>query len=84
MTDDLRRTPGLDMFWEQADVDGSSEHPLERELSFRLDVLVRYQRMISDADAHGRLTTVEHLLSEHRRHQDVVDRLREALLRERL
>jgi hypothetical protein len=82
MSDDLRRTPGIELFWEQADLDGSGEHPLERELSFRLDVLVRTQHMISDADASGRNSAVEHLLNEHRRHQDVVDRIREVLLRQ--
>jgi hypothetical protein len=82
LNNDLRRTPGIDMFWEQADLDGSGEHPLERELCFRLDVLVRTQRMISDADASGRNGAVEHLLTEHRRHQDVVDRIREVLLRQ--
>jgi hypothetical protein len=47
------QTPGLDAFWEQADLEGSDEHPLERELSHRLDAIIRYGRLIAEAQANG-------------------------------
>lgn len=45
---------GLDLFWEQADIEDSDEEPLARELCHRLDALARYRTMIQDAEAMGR------------------------------
>ncbi len=68
-------TPGLDAFWEDADRDGSGEHPLERELCDRLDALARYRRMIDDAQVNGRDDATERLLEQHDREQRIVQRL---------
>ncbi|MBI4409856.1 MAG: hypothetical protein HY561_09125 [Gemmatimonadetes bacterium] len=73
--------PGLDFFWEQADVDGSREHPLERELCDRLDALARYGRLIDEAESGGREEAAEVLLRHHARQAAEVARLREALAR---
>jgi hypothetical protein len=70
---------GIDSFWIEADYDGSSEHPLERELGHRLDVLTRYHSMISDALATGRDDVVDALLVQHDRQAEMVRQLRMAL-----
>ncbi len=73
------RRPGLDTFWEQADWSSSGQHPLERELDEHIDALARYSRLISDAQDNGREEAVEILLSQYRREEQTVKRLREAL-----
>jgi hypothetical protein len=72
-------TPGIDIFWEQADADGSCEHPLERELCHRIEALERYRLMILDAEASGRDEMVDALLAQHHRQARLVSDLREAL-----
>lgn len=67
--------PGLDSFWEQADVDESGEHPIERELCDHLDALARYRRLIHDAIANGRDDALNILLDQHEREEQVVRRL---------
>lgn len=79
MTDSERRRPGLDFFWQQADDEGSGEHPLERELAERTDALVRYRILIADAEAAGRDEAAEMLLKELDREQELVEKLRSAL-----
>jgi hypothetical protein len=73
------RKPGLDTFWQQADWNDSSQHPLERELDERVDALARYHHLISEAQANGRDEVVEILLRQQDREQRAVERLREAL-----
>ena len=46
-------TPPNELFWEQAHLDGSDEHPLARELADRVDALHRYRRQLADAEAGG-------------------------------
>lgn len=75
------RKPGLDTFWEQADLDGSAEHPLQREIDERVDALARYRRLITEADDNGRDEAAEILTRQHDREAAVVKRLREALRR---
>jgi hypothetical protein len=75
--------PGLDSFWEQADLDESGEHPLERELCDRLDALARYRRMIDDALVNGQDDAVDVLLRAHEREERIVAQLRDALERYR-
>ena len=70
---------GLDTFWEQADSDGSCEHPLERELCYRLDALERYRQLIDDAQAGGRDEIVDALLCQHARQARLIDQIRAAL-----
>jgi hypothetical protein len=76
-----RKAPaaGLDTFWEQADSEGSCEHPLERELCYRLDAMARYQQLIDDAQAGGRDEIVDALLSQHDRQARLVNEIRAAL-----
>ncbi|MGH7575873.1 MAG: hypothetical protein ACREM1_12215 [Longimicrobiales bacterium] len=80
---DERQTPGLDAFWEQADVEASDEHPLERELSHRIDAIARYGGMIADAAANGFDDMVSQLGREQAREETVAQRLRRALQRGR-
>jgi hypothetical protein len=75
--------PGLDLFWEQADQDGAPEHPLERELQHRMDVLARYQKMITEAEANGHEDAVDAFLSQHERQEQLCRELRLALDRAR-
>lgn len=77
------RKPGLDTFWEQADSTGSAQHPLERELDERVDALVRYRRLISEAQANGRDEAAEILLRQYDREERAVERLRAALARKK-
>lgn len=79
MTRDHATSPGLDFFWEQADLDGSDEHPLERELAHRLDACSRYRSLIADAQAGGHESRVEALMAQHEREEYFVRRLRAAL-----
>lgn len=76
-----RDQPGIDFFWEQADLEASDEHPLERELAVRIDALHRYQRLIGEAQASGRDEIAELLLRQHDREEVVVRRLRTAIQR---
>lgn len=82
MRDD-RQTPGLDAFWEQADADGSDEHPLERELSHRIDAIARYGSMIADAESNGFEEMVRQLGREQDREETLARALRQALRRGR-
>ena len=70
---------GLDSFWIEADVEECGDHPLERELCYRIDSVARYRRMIDDADAEGRDEMVDSLLSQHERAVKLVRELQEAL-----
>lgn len=72
---------GLGFFWEQAHLDDSSEHPLERELAHRVDALHRYQRMMADAEANGRDDMAELLARQHAREEEQCRRLWQAIER---
>ncbi len=76
---DKRRNPGLDLFWEQADRQGSNQDPLERELDERVDALARYRRLIAEAQANGRDDAASILLRQHEREEAAVQRLRQEL-----
>ncbi|MEX2282740.1 MAG: hypothetical protein WEE89_09685 [Gemmatimonadota bacterium] len=79
MRDGRAPAAGLDTFWEQADSEASCEHPLERELCYRLDALERYRQLILDAQAGGRDDVVDVLASEHDYQARLVRELRSAL-----
>lgn len=81
MDNDRSPIPGLDDFWEDADHDGSGEHPLERELADRLDALARYGRMIDEARLNGWDAATERLIEQHERETRIVERLTEAIER---
>lgn len=82
MSDEKRRSPGLDLFWEEADLNESAEHPLRRELLYRLDVLTRYERLIADAHSNGQDQQVACLVAQRRRELSVIESLRSALSRQ--
>lgn len=71
----------LDLFWEQADLEDSSEHPLERELGSQLDALARFSRLIDEAQAGGNDGQIDVLLRQQSRVEEAVRRLRAALQR---
>jgi hypothetical protein len=73
--------PGLDAFWEVADIESSDEHPLERELGHRLDAMRRYERMVENAQDNGLDEDVDTLLRAHEREARLVAQLRHALRR---
>jgi hypothetical protein len=73
------REPCLALFWEQADAESAAEHPLERELVYRLDAVSRYERLIADALAADRRDVLPNLTEQHERQRQVVARLRRAL-----
>jgi hypothetical protein len=75
------RRPGVDQFWESADRDGSSQNPIERELDERVDALVRYRRLIAEAQDSGRDEAVDLLMRQHDREAATVERLRSILAR---
>ena len=77
------RNPGLDHFWEQADEESSTQHPLERELAERLDALARYRDQILQAEANERSGDAEVLMRQHEREYQAVQRLWSAIRRMR-
>jgi hypothetical protein len=77
-----RWSPALDLFWEEADQDDEAEHPLRRELAYRLDVLAHYERMLADAQSHGHAGLISTLTKQHRRQLSLIERLQEALQRQ--
>ena len=72
-------SPALESFWEQADVEDSNEHPLEREIAERVDALSRYRMLVADAQAQGRDDVADILLAHHSAQEALVRVLREAL-----
>jgi len=76
-------SPGLEQFWEQADVEGSGEHPLVRELEHRIDRLARYRELIAEAQVTGRDHAVEELVAQQASEARMVRRLRAAVRRMR-
>jgi hypothetical protein len=73
--------PGLESFWETCDHDGVGDHPLVRELCFRLDAIQRYRELIADAEANGQDEAVELLSSYFDQQNDLVTRIRDQLAR---
>ncbi len=73
----------LESFWEQADADGSDEHPLEREIAERVDALSRYRALIEEAQADGRDDVADILIGQQEKQERLVRSLRDALRRMR-
>lgn len=69
---------GIEFFWEQADAEGSSQDPLERELGDRLDALARYGRLISEAESSGQDRIAELLVRQRDREEALARRIRAA------
>ena len=75
-----RTTFGLDSFWESCDQEAVGDDPLERELCFRSDALVRYRAQIMAAEEIGD-DDARAILSRHYDDtREVIRRLREAIL----
>ncbi len=75
-----RTTFGLDAFWESCDRDGVGDDPLERELCFRSDALVRYRAQIQAAEELGDDNAVEVLSRHFEDTRKAIRRLRDAIL----
>jgi hypothetical protein len=73
--------PGLELFWEEADLESAAEHPLERELQHQLDVLSRYLRLLGDEQATARDEALDNLRRQHAQQERVVAMLRQELAR---
>lgn len=81
MAPDAPREPGLDLFWEEADREAAADHPLERELAYRLDALVRCEQLMDQAAAAASDSAMAQLECLHRRQREIVDALARALKR---
>lgn len=79
MTPREAREPALDLFWEEADLEAAADHPLERELAYRIDALVRCERLIADAGAAANDDAVQQLTAHYRRQARMVATLLGAL-----
>jgi hypothetical protein len=73
--------PGLESFWETCDKDGVSDHPLMRELCYRLDAIQRYRDLIADAEYMGDDDAVAALSRQFDDQHKVVERLRKELVK---
>ncbi|HEX6559282.1 MAG TPA: hypothetical protein VF021_07460 [Longimicrobiales bacterium] len=71
--------PGLESFWETCDRDGVGEHPLMRELCFRLDAIQRYRALITDAEESGNDEAVAILTACYDKQSELIRRLRDEL-----
>jgi len=76
-----RTTAWLVTFWEQADLDGSAEHPLERELCDRIDALSRYGRQIESAQANAWDGAALFLIEQYTREEREIRRIAEGFRR---
>lgn len=72
---------GLESFWETCDRDDVADHPLMRELCFRLDAIQRYRALITDAEDSGNQDALELLTRHFEEQQEIVRKLRDELAR---
>ena len=77
----LTAAPGLESFWETCDKDGVSEHPLMRELCYRLDSIQRVRSMIADAEYMGDDEVVAVLSRQFDEQHALVCKLRDEIAR---
>jgi hypothetical protein len=75
-----RTTFGLDSFWESCDRDGVGDNPLERELCFRSDAMVRLCAQIQAAEELGDDEAVEVLSRHYDETRKAIRLLRDAIL----
>lgn len=73
---------GLEAFWETCDREDVADHPLVRELCYRLDAIQRCQAMIDDAEVAGNDEALELLSDQYERQQALVRRIRAELARQ--
>lgn len=81
---ELGTMPGLESFWETCDKDGVSEHPLMRELCYRLDAIQRYRALITDAEDNGNDDALELLTRHFEQQHEIVARLRDEIARQQV
>lgn len=79
MTKERICAPGIDLFWEQADIEENDDHPLVRELRHRSDAVVRYRMLIAEAEEQGMDAAVEQLARQCEREEGLCYELRQAL-----
>ncbi|HUP87753.1 MAG TPA: hypothetical protein VM100_00230 [Longimicrobiales bacterium] len=73
--------PGLEAFWETCDHDSVGDHPLMRELCFRLDAIQRYRFLIDEAEENGNDDAVTVLSTCSEQQQVLVQKIRDELAR---
>lgn len=73
---------GLESFWETCDRDAVAEHPLMRELCYRLDAIQRCRTLMDDAEEIGNDEAYEVLSFQYDQQQAVIRRLRAELSRQ--
>ena len=73
--------PGVESFWETCDSESVAEHPLIRELCYRLDAIQRYRGLIADAEANGNDEALELLSRQCDLQHSMVRRIRDELAR---
>jgi uncharacterized protein YutE (UPF0331/DUF86 family) len=73
--------PALQTFWEEADLEAASEHPLERELQHQLDVLSRCLQLLVDERATVPDEALDTLRRQHAQQEQIVESLRRELAR---
>lgn len=76
-----QQAPGLESFWETCDRDSVPDHPLMRELCYRLDAIQRYRSLIADAELIGDDEVVDLLSEQFEQQQRVVRKIRDELAR---
>lgn len=74
-----RAAPGLESFWETCDNDGVPDHPLMRELCFRLDTIQKYHSLIDDAEVAGNDEALAVLTAYFDKQNEIVQRIRQEL-----
>lgn len=79
LTESKSVAPGLESFWETCDQDAVGDHPLMRELCFRLDAIQRYRALISDAEESGNDEAVAILTSCYDKQSELIRRIRDEL-----
>lgn len=79
MTKERSCAPGIDLFWEQADIEDNDDHPLVLELRHRADAVVRYRNMMAEAEELGMDAAVEQLARQCEREESLCRELRQAL-----
>jgi hypothetical protein len=72
---------GIERFWQQADDESAGEHPLERELAYRVDALIHCREAILEAEDGGREAALEHLIRQHDSQEAAIREIRMALER---
>jgi hypothetical protein len=84
MNQTRNQAPGLESFWETCDRDSVGEHPLLRELCYRLDAIQRYRDLIGDAEVSGDDEVLGLLSKQFDEQQELVRKIRDELARTNL